>query len=127
MFYRYIERNMSGEGEIWNAFIKVPQNDYEAAKIDALRKLTRLSDNDEEEDSYYFYGNEEGSFVEYTEEQVNLLLAENSISTSNYMSAYMIGEIREEVVLLAAQTEEETPWYEVQEHLYKMQPIKEIK
>lgn len=124
MYYRYVERNLSGEGEIWSVFIKSPETDEEQARFDALKKLTRLSESMEEEDSYYFDFNKDGEFRIYTQEEVDFLLRENAFAISGYVLPYHLGEIRQGVVALAANTEEETPWYVVQEMLYKMQPIK---
>lgn len=125
MFYRYIEKNTSSEGEVWTAFIKVPKTDTEKALVEALLKLTNASDDDEEEDSYYFEANDDDSVKEYTKEEVSLLLGENSLSLNGYNSEYCIGSIKESVLGFAANLKDDTPWYEVQELLYKMAPIKE--
>lgn len=123
MYYRFIEENMTGEGEVWNAFIKEPETEQETEAFDAFMRIIRLSSNKDSEDSYYFMLNSDGRKMMYFESDVALLMSENEVLNQSYMEPYRVGVISPNAIKINKSISDEAMWYDVQEHLYKMKLI----
>ena len=126
MYHRFIENNNTSEGEVWNAFIKSPQTEEEKKLFESFERLLSMSDNDNEEDSYYLESVDGFDYNLYNQKEVDSLLKENDLSKNSYMSEYIIAEISQDVLKVSKRIKDGTPWYEVQDELYKMKLLKKI-